>query len=779
MTSRVRLLAAQAGLLGLSVVFLVVPASAIFLDRYGAAELPFVYLAVAVLGVVLSRVLRALQARLSLVAVATWCIGAFVAIVAASWVLLRFAHQDWVSALLVGLFPLAIPVGFVLVGTQAGRLLDVRTMKQSFARIVAGFSLGFVVGGLATAALIGPLGGPVDLLLVGVVAGAAYFGTAVATGRRFPDELGQRPEPERRAPGPEVAPAPRPPRQGLFVMIFGYQLLAAAVTQLLDFVVWERAAYHFPDPSDLARFQGLFNTVINVVALAFVFVVAGRLLVRHGERGGLLANPLGLVVLLLGGTLVGVIGGEGAVSFFVLVCAAQVAHIALIDGMTRAAINTAYQALEPPTRLHAQTVVEAAGVPLAVGFVGAMLLGFRFADLGVRVVVAVTLLLVVGWLVVALLAHRRYRDGVLALVTARPWEPLDLLDSDDEVVKGLLASADPRDVMVGLSAVNGRRRLPAEEVAGLMTSADPYVRMAAVCELVEAGGDSAPEAERLWVAALRDPEPRVREASLSGCAAAPDPFFAPYLLDAITESPPSAGLADALERHAADVAPGAVDRLTREPSGVVRERLIWALGVMRDSLPAAPTGLPEVRAEVAASAARVALARAAATTLGGDPAVATLRRALAEDVERSGRTLADHLAMHYGRRRVDRIVAALGEPGAHQRALATELLEVLAGRHTGERIVTLLDPHPDGNPGLVAGLEGYAATDRSAAEWVTELAADPDGYWADPWLKACAIHVVPTVLGASGPEVVGPSVDDPDPVVAETARWALATASPR
>ena len=378
MRNRVLLLAAQAGLLGLSVTFLIVPASALFLDRYGADELPFVYIAVAVLGVVVSRVIRSMQARLSLVAVATWCIGAFVVIVAVSWVLLRFAGQIWVSAVLVGLFPLAIPVGFVLVGTQAGRLLDVRTMKQSFARIVAGFSLGFVVGGLATTALIGPLGGPVDLLLVDVVIGAAYLWTAIATGRRFPAELGERPRPE--PPRSAAPPAERsaPPRQGLFVMIFGYQLLAAAVTQLLDYVVWERAAYHFPDPSELARFQGLFGTLINVFALAFVFLVAGRLLVRYGERGGLSANPLGLAVLLLVSTVVGVTAGEGATAFFVAVCAQQVAHIALIDGMTRAAINTAYQALDPSSRLRAQTVVEAAGVPIAVGFVGVLLLVFRF-----------------------------------------------------------------------------------------------------------------------------------------------------------------------------------------------------------------------------------------------------------------------------------------------------------------------------------------------------------------------------------------------------------------
>ena len=123
MTDRVRLLAVQAGLLGLAVMFLIVPASALFLDRYGAADLPFVYLAVAVLGVAVSKGMRALQSRLPLVAVATWCIGAFVVLVAVSWVLLRLAGQGWVSALLVGLFPLTIPVGFVLIAVYWVMLL--------------------------------------------------------------------------------------------------------------------------------------------------------------------------------------------------------------------------------------------------------------------------------------------------------------------------------------------------------------------------------------------------------------------------------------------------------------------------------------------------------------------------------------------------------------------------------------------------------------------------------------------------------------------------------
>ena len=230
MRARVLLLATQAGLLGLSVVFLVVPASAVFLDRYGADDLPFVYLAVAVLGVVLSRVVGHLQARLPLASVAQWCIGAFVVIVAASWALLQLGDQSWVSAVLVGLFPLSIPVGFVLIGTQAGRLLNVRSLKQYFARIVAGFSLGFVVGGLGAAVLTGPLGGPVNLLLVDVVTGLAYLASAFVAGRMYPEELGQRPEPHLPPAQPTHVEPPDTPRNGLFVVMFGYQLLAAAIT---------------------------------------------------------------------------------------------------------------------------------------------------------------------------------------------------------------------------------------------------------------------------------------------------------------------------------------------------------------------------------------------------------------------------------------------------------------------------------------------------------------------------------------------------------------------
>jgi hypothetical protein len=56
---------------------------------------------------------------------------------------------------------------------------------------------------------------------------------------------------------------------------------------------------------------------------------------------------------------------------------------------------------------------------------------------------------------------------------------------------------------------------------------------------------------------------------------------------------------------------------------------------------------------------------------------------------------------------------------------------------------------------------------------VADLVADPEGHWGDSWLRACAIHAAPVVIGAASVDLARPWVDDADPVVAETARWAV------
>src|SRR5258708_718984 len=194
MRAKLALLPGQTVSLGLFCAFLVVPPRALFLARYGARALPYAYLAVAATGVVVSAALRRPQPRLALGALAVSVVGTFLVLVAAAWVVLTVSDGIWVTFPLLVLFPVSIPIGFVLVGSQAGRLLDLREMKAYLPRVFAGFSVGFVSWGLLAAWLVHGVGGPVRLL---------GFATVCAPPRPLRVVLPARP--------PTPPPRPRPP----------------------------------------------------------------------------------------------------------------------------------------------------------------------------------------------------------------------------------------------------------------------------------------------------------------------------------------------------------------------------------------------------------------------------------------------------------------------------------------------------------------------------------------------------------------------------------------
>ncbi len=621
MRSRLLLLGGQTTALGLTTAFLVVPVSAMFLDAYGADRLPYVYLAVAAAGVVVSWTMSWAERRLTLARLAQTVLATYVLLVAAGWAALVVAERPWATFPLLVLFPLSIPIGFVLVGTQAGRLLDVRELKASFPRISAGFPIGFALGGLAAAGLVRPLGGPVHLLGLDLAAALLMLGLVVATARSHPDELRSRP-PERRP----VEPATDRRSQArsflanrLVVLVLAYQVLSAVVTQLIDFMVWERAAARFPDPSSLAQFQGLFGAVINVVSVAFVLVLGGWLITRFGVGFGLAANPVGVLVLLALTSVVGWSAGPAALVFFVLVCAQQVTDISLTDGTTRTSINATYQALPADLRVRAQTTVEGAGIPLAMGFVGAVLIGYDAVGLDVRWVVVLTLLLSVVWLAVSLLAFREYGANLRRVLSRRVWDPVALRLDDapsNRAVRQLLESEDAGDVRCALDAMADagqdvagparrllddpdpvRRRLAIEAVVGsgllsdlevatrvhaLLADEGADVAMTAAAALVRLNGALRPwreDGRATWLMVLGKDEAGVPVVPLRAATAMPHRFFVPYLVGLASSASASAAVLDALAAHADHLAPH-VGGLLSDPDVPrrTRERLVYVLG---------------------------------------------------------------------------------------------------------------------------------------------------------------------------------------------------------
>jgi hypothetical protein len=838
MRTRLVLLGGQTIALGLMMAFLVVPASALFLDEYGADALPYAYIAVAGAGVLVSSGMSRAQRRLSLAGLAGTVLWAYLVIVLTAWVVLTTGDGLWVTFPLLVLFPLSIPIGFVLVGSQAGRLLDVRQMKAHFPRVVAGFSFGFAVGGLAAAALVGPLGGPGHLLGIDVLAVLTMIGFVTATGRRFPDEL--------RAP-PSPAPADNrtsgPSRRALFanplvVMIFGYQLLSAAVTQLLDFMVWERAAARYPDPSDLAQFQGVFGAIINVASVLFVVVVAGWMLTRYGLGVGLAANPAGVLVLLVITTLVGYAVGPVGFLFFAFVCAQQVTDISLTDGTTRTSINATYQALLPEQRLRAQTMIEGAGVPLALGFVGVLLIIHNALGLDIRVVVLVTVLLTLLWLGFGVRAYREYGVNLRDVLSRRAWDPVALRIDDDAsraVVEQLLASVDLRDVRAGLDALadagspdlyshvitllhdtDDNRQVLGLEVAGragLMTSDalvtstrlllqddDLAVRLAAAAALVGVDGEPGDAGRVVWLTALASDEPATVGAALIASGGSPNRFFMPYLVGQASSPTPPGELVDALVAHA-DHLDRVVEGLLSDPTVPrrTRERLVHALGESRsprardllvahigDGDPAIveaaaralqavghrePAGRVEMREALLSEAARSNRCLRVLALLDDRQAAEVLSVALQDELVASGRRVEVLLSLSHEPRAISRAVSGLSAIVEAERNSALEMLEVSVGRSTAQLVLPMLDPamgqyeRADRLGAFVPVLE------RTLAEWLRDLVLDADGYWREPWLRACALYVTPELLGSAAGDIASTLENDDDPDVAQTAHW--------
>jgi HEAT repeat protein len=458
----------QALLLGLELAFLVVPGNAVFLSVYGAERLPYVYLVVAAMGAGASYVLTSLQARFGLTQLAIASTVLVSALTLTSWALLAYGGVTLAAGGVLVLFALQIQLGFVFIGAQAGRALDLQELKRVFSWIVAAFVIGFMIGGFGVAAYVEAGGATVHLLAWSAVFAAAIAGLIVATARHIA-------EPVQEPAHPSETPA-KPPslRQILAVPLIGavfvYQILSAMVTQLVEYLLYDRAAARFPGEDQLAQFLGQFTAVLNAVDLVVLLAFGGLLMTRFGLRYGLSVNPILVTAIFIAAIGVAVVTGPAHIMFFVLMAVARITDITTTDAAGRTSINATFKALPPRQRLAAQVGVEAAGVPIALGLTAVTILALNaLPGASVTYVAAATLVLCLAWCAMTVVVYRRYRAAVVASARRRMLDGGGM-DLSEPTTRGaltdLLRSGDTRDAEIAM-ALLGRD----EEVDALVRAA--------------------------------------------------------------------------------------------------------------------------------------------------------------------------------------------------------------------------------------------------------------------------------------------------------------------
>ena len=454
--TRLGLLIGQSFFLGLTLGLLIVAALALLLSFYGSSALPYVYIIVAILGIVVFYGFAELQRRYSLVQVSIVTELTIVAFLAAAWAGLVFGQANWLAFAAMVSFSLIIQIGFVILGGQAGRLLDVRQIKRYFPRIVAGFVVGFMVAGAVVSPIQSSLGGTEYLLLASAVSAAIMLAMLLVTNTRYRAVLTQT-----SSAGPQIkAPPLRKVLAKRFVLlIFAYQMLSAIVSQLMDFMVMASAGERFANSGALAGFLGSYTFWLNLIDLLFLALVAGILLSRFGLKFGLTANPGVDILLLIAIVIIGIIAGPQAALFFWLVAVARIIDITFTDGTTRTSINAAFQALPANERVTVQTGVEGIGVPLALGLTGVILLLFNaLGDVTMVHVAAFTLLVSVLWSISGLLVYRRYGANLLKTMRRRALNPVELTLDDEAglaVTAQLITSEKLTDVRLALDMLAG------------------------------------------------------------------------------------------------------------------------------------------------------------------------------------------------------------------------------------------------------------------------------------------------------------------------------------
>jgi HEAT repeat protein len=445
------LLIGQSFSLGAMLALLIITANSLFLVEFGAGALPYVYITVAVLGSLLSYGFTGLQRRWALPRLALATLTVTAAFLVAGWLGTTRLYTRWASFALIVSFSFLIQIGFILLGAQAGRLFDVRQIKRLFPRIVAGFVGGFMIGALLVPGLVRILGRTENVLLGATTAALLFLLFAFLTSRRFREPLGRLEAGGRQEPGKSLLQLLR---TRFVLLIFVYQLLAAMISQLADYILLAQAGARYADSEALAGFFSTFTVALNAADLLFLTVIAGYFLSRFGLGAGLLANPVVLGLLFAAVFLAGLGQGTTGALFFTLVVIARITNITLTDGSTRTAVNAAYQALPPRERVAVQTGVEGIGAPLALGVVGILLLIVNALG-GVTIVAVVffTLLLIVLWGASGLLVYRHYAGALFQLLRRRALDEADLSLADGSslaVVDELLRGGRLSDVRLAL-----------------------------------------------------------------------------------------------------------------------------------------------------------------------------------------------------------------------------------------------------------------------------------------------------------------------------------------
>ncbi len=374
----------------------------------------------------------------------------------------------------------------IVLWSTANRMFTVRQGKRLYGLIGAGEIVSAIAGGAAIPFLARFLRTQ-DLLAFSVVGFLLTFLVFAVTAKSFRDRLAHGSDGRADAPSgrQELLAALRQP---FLLLIFLTYALTLSAGFFVNAIFYFQVRETFLSASEVAIFLARFTAVASVLGLLFRSLLSGRLLMRIGLVGGLVATPAVLLVVALVVVKAGAPGIPSAGLFWSVVGLRLLERL-LMGSLGQPAYYSLYQPLSRERRSRVQTAAETIAGPIAGGLAGALLLfltkGLSLSAVGLTAAFLPVLLL---WLGVGAAVGHAFTGALTKALRRRGVTGGDLAASDAASLRVLekgLESPRPAEVVqcIRLLAEAEHPRLP-DLLRRVVDHADPAVR-AAVYEAVE------------------------------------------------------------------------------------------------------------------------------------------------------------------------------------------------------------------------------------------------------------------------------------------------------
>jgi HEAT repeat protein len=468
---------------------------ALFFARFGAQNLPYMYVALGVTNFIGMLIVTALLGRIKHHRLFILIPFVFAIILIAERVVLGL-NLPWFMPIVWLLKELMNLVQGTYTWGLAGLFTDTRQAKRLFPLFTAGSIFGAVAGSFATPLLVQWLNAD-NLLIVWAISLALTF----AIGRFLVARLYQ------------DAPTAHESNQPSLIqdMQAGYQYVKRSklmtgwsIMAIIFSVLWfsialpfsKAATVQFPDENALASFLATFNGIQTAVALLLSLFFANRVFARFGVINMLIVFP---VVYLIGFAAMTAISIATIVplTIFSALVAFKFAQMIYIQGVADTAWQAAFNVVPVQRRDQVRAFIN--GVPGQAGIlIAGLILVIGESALQPQWLYLIGLVAAIITVYLAVKSKRAYSEALIDAL--REGQPQVFISSDEEPFGGFQKDATAiKAVLDGLS------------------NSDPAIRRVSIEILGRLG---VPQATDALVASLRDSDSQVRADALRALATA-------------------------------------------------------------------------------------------------------------------------------------------------------------------------------------------------------------------------------------------------------------------